>query len=117
MHVQVLSQDQAALQPGLPNGTFSNQKYLLGKFWRVLQWKMLVHFMAIWSISPLFGIFFPVIGMLYQDKSGNPACDLNTSVEDLTKKKLWPSYHIKLWVELEDSNWVTKWVCVNITEM
>jgi hypothetical protein len=77
----------------------------------------LVYFTSIWYILRSFGIFFPVIGMLYQDKSGNPACDLNTSVEDLTKKKLWPSYHIKLWVELEDSNWVTKWVCVNITEM
>jgi hypothetical protein len=29
--------------PGLPDGLFSNQN--LGKFWRVLQWKMLVYFM------------------------------------------------------------------------
>jgi hypothetical protein len=54
----------------------------LGKFWRVLQWKMLpfglfygylvyfvaiwyMHFMAIWCI-------FPRFGMLYQEKSDNP---------------------------------------------
>jgi hypothetical protein len=29
----------------------------LGKFWRVLQWKMLVYFMAIWYILWHFGIF------------------------------------------------------------
>jgi hypothetical protein len=29
----------------------------LGKFWRVLQWKMLVYFMADWSILRPFGIF------------------------------------------------------------
>jgi hypothetical protein len=30
----------------------------LGKFWRFLQWKMLVYFMAIWSILWLFGISY-----------------------------------------------------------
>jgi hypothetical protein len=35
---------------GLPDGTFSNQKCKLGNFWRVLQWKMLVYFTAIWYI-------------------------------------------------------------------
>jgi phosphate/sulfate permease len=56
-----------------------------GKFWRVLQWKMMAYFMTIWSISLPFGIFFghlvyfmviwhifPRFGMLYQEKSGNP---------------------------------------------
>jgi hypothetical protein len=56
-----------------------------GKFWRVLQWKMMVYLTAIWSISLPFGIFFghlvyfmviwyivPRFGMLYQEKSGNP---------------------------------------------
>jgi hypothetical protein len=33
----------------------------------------LVYFVAIWDISWLFGIFFPRFGMLYQEKSGNPA--------------------------------------------
>jgi hypothetical protein len=30
----------------------------LGKFWRVLQWKMLVYFMDTWSISRSFVIFY-----------------------------------------------------------
>jgi predicted membrane protein len=31
-----------------------------GNFWKVLQWKMLVYFMAIWSILRLFGIFMVI---------------------------------------------------------
>jgi hypothetical protein len=74
--------------PGLPDGIFSNQKYQFGKFWRVLQWKMLLNFMAIWYIllpfgivCDLFGIFyeyfiFSRFGMLYQEKSGNPGAYL-----------------------------------------
>jgi hypothetical protein len=30
----------------------------LGKFWRVLNWKMLEYFMAIWSIFSPFGLFY-----------------------------------------------------------
>jgi hypothetical protein len=69
--------------PGLPDGIFSNQK---SQFWNVLQWKVLVNFNDISSLLPFgifygpltylhsghFGIFFR-FGMLYQDKSGNPA--------------------------------------------
>jgi hypothetical protein len=29
-----------------------------GKFWRALEWKMLVYFMAIWNILRPFGIFY-----------------------------------------------------------
>jgi hypothetical protein len=35
---------------------FKTKNPNLGKFWRVLQWKVLVYFMAIWSILWLFGI-------------------------------------------------------------
>jgi hypothetical protein len=28
-----------------------------GKFWRLLKWKMLVYYMAVWSILRLFGTF------------------------------------------------------------
>jgi hypothetical protein len=49
----------------LPDGLFSNQKYQLGNFWGVFWCKMLVSFMAIWSILwqsgnilRLFGIFY-----------------------------------------------------------
>jgi hypothetical protein len=48
----------------------------LGKFCRVLQWKMLVYFMAIWSILRLFVIYilwsFGHLSPLHQEKSGNP---------------------------------------------
>jgi hypothetical protein len=74
------------MRAGLPDGIFSNQKLsYLGKFWRVLQWKMLVNYMAIPSIFLRFGIFcgrfvyfmviwdiFQHFGTLYQEKSGNP---------------------------------------------
>jgi hypothetical protein len=42
---------------------FQTQNPDVGKFCRVLQWKMLEYFMVIWYIFPL----------LYQEKSGNPA--------------------------------------------
>jgi hypothetical protein len=63
---------------------FQTKNPNLGKFWRVLQWKMSIHVRAIWYIVPPFGIFygrwvyslviwyiFPRFGMLYQDKSGS----------------------------------------------
>jgi hypothetical protein len=57
---------------------FQTKNPNLGKFLRVLQWKMIVNFMAIWNILWPFGLFygylvyFSRIGMLYQEKSGNP---------------------------------------------
>jgi hypothetical protein len=55
-------------------------------FWRILQWKMLVYFGDIRSTLRPFNMFyghmvyfvviwyiFPCFGMLYQEKSGNPA--------------------------------------------
>jgi hypothetical protein len=42
----------------LPDGCFQTKNPNLGKFWRVLEWKMLVYFMAIWNILPSFGIFY-----------------------------------------------------------
>jgi hypothetical protein len=69
---------------GLPD--FQTKNLNFGKFWRALHRKMLVYFMAIWSISRLSGIpygileyfmviwyIFPRFGTLYQGKSGNPA--------------------------------------------
>jgi hypothetical protein len=43
------------VQPGLPEGLFSNQFPNLGKFWRDLEWEMQVYFMAIWNILRPFG--------------------------------------------------------------
>jgi hypothetical protein len=72
---------------------FQTNNHTLGKFWRVLQWKVLVNFMAglfygnlvyfvvigymLWS----FGIFPALFGMLYQEKSCNPARDHSVSAE------------------------------------
>jgi hypothetical protein len=42
--------------PGCQMVRFQTKNTDLGKFWRVLRWKMLVYFMAIWHILRLFGI-------------------------------------------------------------
>jgi hypothetical protein len=57
--------------PGLPDGLFSNKKYLFGKIFEGKCWYVLcpfgpfhshlVHFVAIWYILKLFGLFFPVL--------------------------------------------------------
>jgi hypothetical protein len=57
---------------------FQTENPNLGKFWRVLQWKMLVYFMYIWytyftficDILWTFGILFR-FGVLQKEKSGN----------------------------------------------
>jgi hypothetical protein len=57
---------------------FQTKNPNLGKFRSVLQRKMLVNFMDIWSISLPFGIlyghlvYFSRFGTLYKEKSGNP---------------------------------------------
>jgi hypothetical protein len=61
---------------------FQTKNRNLGEFWRAFQWKMCVYFMvyftSIWYILWPFGIFcsnlvyFPCVGKLYQEKSGNP---------------------------------------------
>jgi hypothetical protein len=64
---------------------FQTKNPNLGKFWRVLLWKILVCFMTIWSILRPLEIYyghlvyfvviwyiFPRFGILDQDKSGNP---------------------------------------------
>jgi hypothetical protein len=74
------------MKSGLPDGLFSNQNPNLGKFWRVLLWKILLYFMTIWPIlrqlEILYGhltyfvaiwYVFPRFGILDQGKSGNPA--------------------------------------------
>jgi hypothetical protein len=37
---------------------FQTQNPNVGKFWRAFEWKMLVHFMTIWSILWPFGIIY-----------------------------------------------------------
>jgi hypothetical protein len=68
---------------------FQTENPDLGKFWRVLQWRMLVYYMycnynyftAIWYCLWPSGIFVVIwyiishFGVLYQEKSCNPAFD------------------------------------------
>jgi hypothetical protein len=80
--------DKVVSQAGLPD--FQTKNRTLGKFWRVLQWKMYVHifyghlvnFYGHWVYLWTFGIFcsnlvyFSRFGMLFQEKSGNPVYKL-----------------------------------------
>jgi hypothetical protein len=80
-----LEKSRALGLQGCQMAYFQTKNPNLGKLWRALQWKMLVYFMAIWSILWLVGIccgqlvyfkvvwyIFPHFGMLYHEKSGNP---------------------------------------------
>jgi hypothetical protein len=61
----------------LPDGfCFQTKNTNLGKFWRVLQWKLLVYFVAIWKHFMVIWYIFPRFGMLHQEKSGNPGPNL-----------------------------------------
>jgi hypothetical protein len=57
---------------------FQTKNPYLGKFWRALQYKRLLYFMAIWSVLRLFGIFygcsinFFLFWYVASRKSGNP---------------------------------------------
>jgi hypothetical protein len=80
---------------------FQTKNANLGKFWRVLQWKILVSFMTIWSVLwPLeifhghlvyfvvIGFIFTRFGILYQEKSCNPDMDaFSYKVLETFKKK------------------------------
>jgi hypothetical protein len=65
--------------------SFQTKNPNLGKFWRSLDGKMFIYFMAIWKIIPPFGMFYVHFGtfcahlvhfsgfdILCQEKSGNP---------------------------------------------
>jgi hypothetical protein len=49
---------QDTLKQGCQMAYFQTPNHKLGKFWRVLQRKMLAYFSVIWSISLPFGIFY-----------------------------------------------------------
>jgi hypothetical protein len=64
---------------------FQTKNPNLGPFWRALDWKMLIYFMAIWNIWRTFGIFhghleyfvfvwyiFYGFGIMYQEKIWQP---------------------------------------------
>jgi hypothetical protein len=65
---------------------FQTKNPNLGKFFRALDWKMLIYFIAIWNILWRFGIIYDLfvhfvsilyifsrVGIMFQEKSGNPA--------------------------------------------
>jgi hypothetical protein len=64
---------------------FKSKNINFGVFWKALEWKFLVYFMAnccilwafvyiLWPFGNfvIFGYIFPRFGMLYQEESGNP---------------------------------------------
>jgi uncharacterized membrane protein YkvI len=61
---------------------FQTKNPNLGKFWRALEWKMVVCFMVIWYILWQFGnvvviwYIFPCFGIFCQEKSGSPAAQI-----------------------------------------
>jgi hypothetical protein len=68
----------------LPDGLFSNQNPNLGKFWREdvgIFYGQLVHFTVfcyiLWTFGKVRGnlVYFTRFGILYLEKSGNPADD------------------------------------------
>jgi hypothetical protein len=75
---------------------FQTKNRNLGKFWRTLQWKMLIYIMDFWSsfrpFDTVYGNFaylvvirciFPCVGKLYQEKSGKPVtCTRSTAEEE-----------------------------------
>jgi hypothetical protein len=71
---------------------FQTKNLNLGKFWRALDWNMFKYFLAILNILWRFGIFydhlvrfvviwyiFSGFGIMYQEKSGNPALHPSTA--------------------------------------
>jgi hypothetical protein len=71
---------------------FQTKNPNLGKFWRALDWKMLIYFMPIWNILRSFRIFYNHLSHFSRfwyhvpRKSGNP--DADTSLKPFTKKIL-----------------------------
>jgi hypothetical protein len=49
---------EKSMKPGCQMVYFQTENPNEGKIWRFLQLKMMVHFTTVWSILPLFGIFY-----------------------------------------------------------
>jgi hypothetical protein len=61
-----------ALSAGLPKGFIFKQKIPnLGKFCMVLQWKMLVYFVAVWYFLRPFGTFYSHCHLVYFSRFGS----------------------------------------------
>jgi hypothetical protein len=91
---------------------FQTKNPNLGKFWRALDWKMLICFIPIWNILGTLGIFYDHLlqfvfiryiisgfGIMHQEKSGNPARQAI-----VREKKLARFFHFMLrWTHLQSS--------------
>jgi hypothetical protein len=53
------------LEQGCQMAYFPTKDPNLGKFWRALEWKMLVYFIVIWNILLPFGIFYRHLVLLW----------------------------------------------------
>jgi hypothetical protein len=73
---------------------FQTKNPNLGKYGRALQWKLLVYFMATWSILRSFGIFwghlvysmviwYIFFGVVHKEESGNPGFQCTRLGSDL----------------------------------
>jgi hypothetical protein len=60
---------------GCQMANFQTKNPNLGKFWRDLRWKILVYFMAVWSIFTAVWYVFPRFCMQCREKSGNHGSD------------------------------------------
>jgi hypothetical protein len=56
---------EVALNQGCQIVYFQTKNPKLGKFWRVLQWNMLVYFMTIWAMFRPFGLFMTLWYMYF----------------------------------------------------
>jgi hypothetical protein len=91
-----------AARAGCQMVCFLTQNPNLGKFWRGLDWKMLIYFLTIWNILPTFGVFydplvhfvfiwyiFPRFGIKYYKKSGNPGANPATTIYNVSTVKMY----------------------------
>jgi hypothetical protein len=62
---------------------FHTKKSQLGYFWRALEWKMLLYFMAIWYFCHLGSIVFPILVPCTKKNLGNPDSTLISVVINL----------------------------------
>jgi hypothetical protein len=56
MYIDILMSLFKNFRPGLPDVIFSIRNLNLGKFWRVLEWKMFIYSVVIWNILLPFGV-------------------------------------------------------------
>jgi hypothetical protein len=78
---------------------FQKQNQNLGKFWRVLQWKILVYFMAIWSIFRPFGILLALWYILWSFGVFSLLCYILT-------RKIWqPCFWLLFSMTIWNSIW------------